>query len=152
MEPPFAFADQLGAWVGEEIPTDDPRAVAVLTAASVLVQSYVGADVAAAWEEAPADVKQVVIQSAARVWFNPQALENDAIDDYRRGWGKVPESGVYLTSGERDILSPYRSGPKGVWTLSTTRDDPTDDQYLDVVNAGTPAIQEEQMPFLPPGM
>lgn len=151
MTPPFAFPDQLGAWVGEDIPMNDPRAQAVLMAASVLIRSYVGSDVSDAWEESPDDVTQVAVQVAARVWFNPQGLISDAIDDYSRRWENASESGVYLTAGERDILSAYRAKAHGLWTLGTTRGDEYADQYLDVVNAPTPSVLEEPIPFLPPG-
>jgi hypothetical protein len=121
-------------------------------AASVLVRSEVGASVAEAWTDAPDDVVQVVVQVAARVWFNPQGLVHEAIDDYDRRWENVTESGVYLTPAERDILSPYGTKPRGVWTLGTTRGDDYADQYLDVVNADTPSTPEEPIAFLPPGV
>ena len=145
--PPFADVDALAAWVGQEINFGDARANAVLTAASVLVQTEVGADTAEAWSTVPAAVAQVVVQAAARVWFNPEGLVADSVDDYSRRWADGGESGVYLTRGERDILSAYRtSKPKGLWNLTTTRGDDYADQYHDVI--GQPG---EPMPFLPPG-
>ena len=154
---PFATIDALAAWVGQTITPDDSRAAAVLSAASVLVRSEIGRDsdgayVSEGWATVPEDVAQVVVQVAARVWFNPQGLVSDAIDDYSRRWDGVGESGVYLTRGERDILSAYRSSaPKGLWTLGTTRGDDYADQYLDVTNASDGSVQSEPMPFLPPG-
>lgn len=148
---PFATPDALAAWVGQSIDSADPRALAVLSAASVLIQSEVGASVVEAWEDIPADVSLVTVQVASRVWFNPQGLVADSIDDYSRRWENAQESGVYLTAAERDLLSRYRTtGPKGLWTLGTTRGDDYVDQYLDVVNADGSA-HNEQMPFLPPG-
>lgn len=148
---PFADTYALAAWVGQDITPGDLRASAVLSAASVLVQSEVGAGVVEDWEDVPKDVAVVTVQVAARVWFNPQGLVADSIDDYSRRWESAQESGVYLTQAERDLLSRYRaSGPKGLWTLGTTRGDDYVDQYLDVVNADGSA-HNEQMPFLPPG-
>lgn len=146
-ELPFAETDALTAWVGENADTD--RGEALLSAASILVQAEVGgATVTDAWTDVPAVVAQVVVQVAARVWFNPEGLAGDSIDDYSRRWSSIEESGVYLTASERDMLSPYRtSGPKGLWVLGTTRGDYLETtQYLDVV--GQP---NEPMPFLPTG-
>src|SRR5690349_12936353 len=100
---PFATTTALAAWVGQTIESGDARAAAVLSAASVLIQSEVGGSaVTDAWETVPADVAQVTVQVAARVWFNPQGLVADAIDDYSRRWENPGESGVYLTASERD--------------------------------------------------
>lgn len=147
---PFAEVSALAAWVGQDIPADDPRAVAVLTAASNLVRAEVGSSVADEWTEAPNEVQDVVVQVAARVWYNPQGLVADSVDDYSRRWEGGGESGVYLTKGERDTLSLYRAKPKGLWSLGTTRGDDYTDQYLDVKNPDG-STQTEPMPFLPAG-
>ena len=147
---PFANVAALAAWVGQSIAANDARANAVLTAASVLVRSHVGASTADAWQTVPADVQQVVVQVAARVWFNPQGLVADAVDDYSRRWESGAESGVYLTAAERDMLSPYTTSHKGLWSLGTTRGDDYADQYLDVLNPDG-STQTEPMPFLPAG-
>ncbi|GEB17212.1 hypothetical protein NSI01_55270 [Pimelobacter simplex] len=150
-QPPFAEVSDLAAWVGQEIPAEDPRATAVLLAASQVVIAEVGPKVAEDWAEVPGDVSAITAQVAARVWFNPQGLIADSIDDYSRRWDQGGESGIYLTSGERDLLSKYRTKAKGLWALGTTRGDDCADQYLDVVNADTPGTLEEPIPFLPPG-
>jgi hypothetical protein len=148
---PFATPVDLAAWVGQSIASNDARALAVLAAASSVITAEVGSDVVEEWETVPDDVAAVTVQVAARVWFNPQGLVADAIDDYSRRWENGGESGVYLTAGERDLLSKYRtSGPKGLWTLGTTRGDEYADQYLDVTNPDG-STQDEPMPFLPPG-
>lgn len=147
----FADAGALGAWVGQEIPDDDARALALLTAASHLVAAEIGTTVTDEWTEVPGDVRTVVVQAAARVWFNPQGLVADAIDDYSRRWESPGESGIYFTDAERDVLARYRvKAVRGLWTLGTTRGDDHADQYLDVVNADGTA-HNEQIPFLPPG-
>lgn len=146
----FAEVSSLAAWVGQSIDASDSRATAVLTAASVLVRSHVGASVTDDWADVPDDVAQVVVQVAARVWFNPQGLVADAIDDYSRRWESGSESGVYLTAAEKDMLSSYRLKPSGLWSLTTTRDGDYADQYLDVLNPNG-STQSEPMPFLPAG-
>ena len=145
-QPPFAEVSDLAAWVGQEIPGGDKRAAAVLLAASHAIISEVGTAVADEWEAVPGDVNAITVQVAARVWFNPQGLVSDSIDDYSRRWSESSESGIYLTAGERDLLSKYRTKPKGLWSLGTTRGDAYADQYIAV--EGQP---EAPMPFLPPG-
>lgn len=142
---PFAEVDDLAAWVGATIDGED-RAEALLMAASALVRAEVGATVTDAWETVPSEVEAVVVQVAARVWFNPQGAFAQTTGPFTVTWGSLSESGVYLTKAERDILSRFRtSGPRGLWTLGTTRADLYVDQYIDVV--GQP---NEPMPFLPP--
>lgn len=125
------LASDLAAWVGESIEDTDPRAEAVLSAATALVRGYAGQ----AWDDdaTPDDVWAVVIQVAARVWFNPQGLIRDSVDDYSRAWADGGESGVYLTSSERDILSRYRTSASGLWVqpiTSGTLETPLDDLFL----------------------
>ena len=145
-QPPFASVSDLAAWVGQEIPADNPRAAAVLMAASHAIVAEVGTQVAEDWQTVPGDVGAIAVQVAARVWFNPQGLVSDSIDDYSRRWSESRESGIYLTAGERDLLSKYRTKPKGLWSLGTTRGDDYADQHIAV--EGQP---EAPMPFLPPG-
>lgn len=145
-QPPLAEVSDLAAWVGQDIPDSDPRAGAVLSAASTLVRAEADPDVAAEWAmtTAPDEVSMVVVQVAARVWLNPTGMVAESVDDYTARWAES-ESGVYLTKTERDVLSKYRTKAKGVWTLGTTRGDYTGaDQFLDVTGS-------EPMPFLPDG-
>ena len=138
---PFAEVDALAAWLGVTIDNEE-RAEAILMAASYLVQNEVGASVSDEWTEVPGIVGAVVVQVAARVWHNPQGLVSESIDDYTRRYGNETPSGVFLTQQERDMLSPYRAKPRGLWNLSTTRGNDYEDQYLVVVG------QDEPMPFL----
>lgn len=148
---PFTAVSDLAAWVGQEIPADDPRALALLTAASHLAIAEIGAAITDEWSEVPGSVQSVIVQAAARVWFNPQGLIADAIDDYSRRWESPGESGIYFTDAERATLLRYRSkGVRGLWTLGTTRGDIYADQYLDVINADG-SDHREPMPFLPAG-
>ena len=138
---PFAEVDALAAWLGVTIDNEE-RAEAILMAASYLVQNEVGASVSDEWTEVPGIVGAVVVQVAARVWHNPQGLVSESIDDYTRRYGNETPSGVFLTQQERDMLSPYRAKPRGLWNLSTTRGNDYEDQYLDVDG------QDEPMPFV----
>ena len=105
---PLASPDDLGAWVGQDIASDDPRAGAVLAAASGLVRSYTGQ--AFDEGEVPDDVKGVVVQVASRVWMNPAGLEYHAADDARRGWGQSGTLGLRLTDADKDTLAGYIDG------------------------------------------
>ena len=85
----------------------DPRAEAVLSAASAMVRSYTGQT----WDAgAPDDVKGVVVQIAARVWLNPGSLESVTADDATRRWGTGGGLGLRLTDADKDILSNYMTG------------------------------------------
>lgn len=141
---PFAEVDALAAWLGVTIDNEE-RAEAILLAASYLVQNEVGASVSDEWAEVPGVVGTVVVQVAARVWHNPHGIVSESIDDYTRRYANEASAGAFLTQQERDLLSPYRARVRGLWNLSTTRDDDAADQYLDVVG------QSEPMPFLPAG-
>lgn len=106
---PLANPDDLGAWLGQDIDPADPRAGAVLAAASALVRSYTGKT----WgenDEVPDDVKGVVVQVAARVWVNPAGLEYHSVDDARRGWGQSGTLGLRLTDADKETLSGYVEG------------------------------------------
>lgn len=122
--PPLATVSDLAAWVGQEIPDADPRAGAVLSAASALVRSFAGKTWVVDGELAPdrPDIlAAVVVQVAGRVWVNPDGLTSVTIDDGTRRW--ETKSGLRLTEDEKDALSPYAEvGPRGLGVLSTTRD------------------------------
>lgn len=153
----FAEVEDLAAWVGQTIGDEDVRALAVLAAASNLIRDEVPDSVADGWEESDGDgiperVKEITVTVAARVWLNPNAMvQSFSIDDYTERLRESTVEGLFLTKGEADRLSRYRTGHRGLWTLGTTRGDDYADQYLDVVNAATPGTIEEPMPFLPAG-
>lgn len=126
--PPLAQVSDLAAWVGQTIESADPRAGAVLSAASALVRSYTGENWVATDEaplEVPADVAAIVVQVAGRVWLNPDALESFSIDDSTRRWGAGGSAGLHLTAAEKDILGGYRQGgvSTGLGTIGVTRGD-----------------------------
>lgn len=123
--PPLADVSALASWVGQEIAPEDPRAGAVLSAASALVRSYTGET----WvedgelaDDVPDVVGAIVVQVAARVWSNPSGLTSVTIDDATRRWGESGAAGLYLTDAEKEALSPYVTTPsRDVGVLSTTR-------------------------------
>lgn len=116
--PPLALVDDLAAWVGQTIPSDDPRAGAVLSAASALVRSYAGQT----WEtgEIPDDVASVTVQAAARVWLNPNGAVAAAIDDGSLRWSEASAAGLYLTDADKAVLGAYQEAGEasGLGTLS----------------------------------
>lgn len=114
---PPSVAD-LSAWVGQTLDEADARAVAVLSAASALVRGYAAQEWAD--DSAPADVAALVVQVAARVWFNPQGVTSETIDDYSRRFDGQ-ETGLFLTESERTILNRYRASTSGLWVQPTTQ-------------------------------
>jgi hypothetical protein len=123
--PPLALVSDLAAWVGREIPENDPRAGAVLSASSALVRSYTGqtwVDESEALTEVPDVVSAVVVQVAGRVWVNPGGLVSATIDDGTRRWGEAGSAGLYLTAHEKDVLGDYvEGGQSDLGTLSVSR-------------------------------
>ena len=119
--PPLAAVSDLAAWVGQAIQPDDPRAGAVLSAASSVVRSYAGQSWTEPGATIPDVVSAVVVQVAARAWTNPDGLTSVTIDDGTRRW-ESGGSGLRLTDSERDLLSEYASGAtSGLAVLPTTR-------------------------------
>lgn len=116
LPPPVA---DLSAWVGQTIASDDSRAAAVLSAASNLVQGYTGKDWSA--EDAPADVADVVIQVAARVWRNPSGAIHWTKGPFSERYTEDASNGLYLTDAEMSVLNRFRTSASGLGTLSTTR-------------------------------
>lgn len=111
--PPLADVSDLAAWVGREIPDADPRAGAVLSAASALVRAFTAqtwVDDAGQLDAVPDEVAAVTVQVAARVWVNPSGLESVTLDDGTRRWGSAGGLGVYLTESEKEILSAHIEG------------------------------------------
>lgn len=118
LPPPVA---DLADWVGQTIASGDPRAAAVLSAASNLVQGYTGKD----WstDAAPADVVDVVIQVAARVWRNPTGAVSWTKGPFSERYRDDAADGLYLTESEMSVLNRFRTAASGLGTLSTTRGD-----------------------------
>lgn len=115
----------LAAWVNQTIASDDARAVAVLSAASNRVagyaqQTWIGEDAT----DAPADVVDIVVQVAARVWLNPNPnLRNQAAGPFTEGYFDSVQGGLYLTEDEMAVLNRFLSNASGLGTITTTRDE-----------------------------
>ena len=126
--PPLVDVSALESWLATTFtPAQTIRAEAVLSAVSALVRSEVGltwvdADDVTLSEDIPAEVTAVTLQVATRVWMNPAGLQQESTVDYSAGYGQT--SGLYLKPEERALLSRYRTNARGLWTLSTTREDP----------------------------
>lgn len=120
--PPLAPVSDLAAWVGQTIPSDDPRAGAVLSAASALVRSYAGktwTDDADALADVPDVVASVAVQVAARVWANPSGAIAAAIDDGSLRWSEASASGLYLTDADKAVLGAYQEPAAESFGLGT---------------------------------
>lgn len=72
----------------------------------------------------PEAVSDVVIDVAARMWFNPEGLIGDGVDDYRRQWSESAADGMYLTAANRAMLAPHvKAKSTGLRTIATERGD-----------------------------
>src|SRR5690242_5975567 len=116
----------LAAWVGQSIEDADPRAVAVLSAATNLVSAYAGKD----WSEdaAPADVADIVVQVAARVFLSPANpnIRNWNKGPFAEGYFDSAANGLYLTDEEKTTLNRFRASASGLGTLTVTRESAAD--------------------------
>lgn len=125
--PPLASEADLAAWVGQADALSDPRAGAVLSAASSLVRAHTGQS----WPDpevstpVPDVVQAVVVQVAGRVWSNPDGLTSVTLDDGTRRW-QPGSTGLMLTDAEKELLAEFsESGrPSGLGVISTTRGEP----------------------------
>lgn len=114
----------LAAWVGQTIPSDDPRAAAVLSAASNLVVAYAGkSDVWITDVDVPADVADIVVQVAARVYLSPPNtnVKQWTKGPFGEGYFDAAQNGLSLTDEEKATLNRFRVAASGLGTLSTTR-------------------------------
>lgn len=132
---PLADVYELAARAGEEIPSNDPQAVSVLSMASALVRAYVGDDFADPMNVPDAAV-HVTVDVAYRVWTNPDNLVGDSIDDASRRWSEqTAGEGFYLTKANKLILDTLRtqSSNRGIWTLGVEKGE----DYLSTVYVPT---------------
>lgn len=138
--PPFATVDDLTAWLGEG-DLDAARAEAVIGAATVLVRSHVGA-----WQwpdgtprQVPQAFTVVTTQVAARYWQNPTGARQETTGPFSVTYDG---GGVELTDSEVRMLDQAAHGSsiasKGLWTLSTTRDELEVTDYRPVEGGGDP--------------
>lgn len=128
--PPLAPVSDLAAWTGQTIPSADPRAGAVLAAASALVRAYAqktwidvdGVTLLAV----PEDVAAVVVQVASRAWLNPNPnLKNWNKGPFAEGYFDAASLGLYLSDVDKDALAIYREtgASTGLGTIGVTRGD-----------------------------
>lgn len=133
--PPLAAVSDLAAWVGRDIPANDPRAGAVLSHASTRVRTYAGltwTDANNALIEVPDVVREVTVRVAGRAWSNREELDSVTLDDGTKRWGAV--RGLVLTDEDREDLAQFRGNvaPAGFGVIRTTRGDDLypDDIYV----------------------
>lgn len=117
---PPAIAD-LEAWIGQPVESD--RAGAVLSAASNLVAAYASKAEDWATGEVPADVVDIAVQVAARVYLSPPNtnVRQWTKGPFGEGYFDAAANGLYLTDEEKASLGRFRSTASGLGTLTTTR-------------------------------
>lgn len=141
--PSFATVAELADWLGESITAesaDNKRAEGALRMASALVRTETGKS----WcdssgvllADLPDALGLVTLQAAGRAYVNPDGLTSERVDDAQVS-RKVEESGVYLTSSERDLLQPLAGrAHRGMSVVRTYRGDygPMGDELAWLVN------------------
>jgi hypothetical protein len=143
--PAFATLDQLAARVTVD---DEDRAQAALDDASVEIRSIAGVsfvtDGAVDFTGYPSWAEDALVKvccsAAARALANPEGRTQQAetIGSYSHTDAFANASpDVYLTAGERRLIR-RAAGRTGLGTITTTRGDDCDTQYLDVVPSGEP--------------
>lgn len=115
----------LSTWIGQTLDESDPRAAAVLSAASSMVQGYTGRDWTTDGNDAPDEVLNLVVRVAARVYLSPANpnLRNWTKGPFSEAYFDAAGSGLALTDDEKAVLNRYISNASGLGTISTTRED-----------------------------
>lgn len=139
--PLLAEVTDLAEFTGDQIASGHLRARAVLRMASSVVRAYVGKT----WDagDVPEAAMDVTLDVAARVWYNPASVAQDAIDDANR---RFPESvaaeGFYLTASNRMILDELKARSSGgLWTLGVEKGDGFGPDAIYVPTAPEPSGQ-----------
>lgn len=131
----FAFED----WLGRSLVEDEvARAEATLNAVSALIR----AETARSWldddgylVDVPDEVVAVTLDVTRQVFNNPDNRTSESIGDWSAS-SPMEFVGLRLRPDQKAILSRYRLGRAGLWTLSTTRGDAiADTEYVPVVDA-----------------
>ena len=105
---PLAPIERLAARVGEDISSDEERALAegVLQEASTWVRHY-----GRPWEDptlAPAAAVDITIAAAARGYLNPAGFQMERADAQTFNRLEDFAKGTELTRSEIEVLKPYR--------------------------------------------
>lgn len=130
---PLAEVTDLELWLGTPI-TDAARADAVLAAVSSLVRSQAGRT----WEGevVPDEVAAIVVDVAGHIWRNPAAVRQSGTGPFSVSYAIV--QGLSLTADQKATLRHYGAQARGLWTMSTTRNDAAaDTEYVPVVGTDT---------------
>ena len=140
--PPLVTVADLEGWLGQSlVDADRIRAEAVLSAVSALVRSETNTtwvDDAEALTEVSDDIRFVVLSMTARVWRNPDGFVSERLGEYSYQLPSATASGADWTAMERRILGRTNPQQRGLWSLSTTRDDPDSDTAYVPVLGGPP--------------
>lgn len=136
-----AFAARIAGGVSD---ADRVRAEALLEDASALVRKEAGATwvTGDAVVDVPEIVVTITVAVAKRAFENPRGAASETTGPFGVQYPDHAGDLVFLTESEQKTLQRLRGGA-GLWTLSTTRGDPTcDTEYLVVDPPGQP------IPFL----
>lgn len=136
--PPLVDVTTFGEWLGLTLSgADETRAEAVLAAVSSLVRAETNltwVDESEVLETVPDSVHTVVLRVARRVFNNPDSVVQKANGDASVRYADAEAIGLYLNDEDRRLLGRLRAQPRGLWSMSTTRDDPdSDTAYVPVV-------------------
>ena len=120
--------------------TEAPSAEYVLLAASNFVRLESGDP--GRWPDAataPAAIKTVVVQVAARIWRNPDGVTMRTEGPFSEQFVQTVEAGLSLTDSERRIVTRTNGARSPLWSMSTTRDDEAalPSSYVDVFSGET---------------
>jgi hypothetical protein len=125
--PQLADVDQLRAWPGVDVPTEQEAAAnAVLARASSVVRRQAGktwVDTDGALSGVPPEIPGIVVETAARFWNNPHGASMVVRGPFTEAFSQALEAGVFLTQTQKDDIAAAVSARKSkLWTLGTTRD------------------------------
>jgi hypothetical protein len=144
MASPLITVSDLATWLGVSIANEDPRAEAVIAAASALVRSFTGRT----WVDVPApdDVKSVAVQVAGRVWTNPPTgVSSQSRGPFSVTYADAGALGMFLSADEKIILGRYKVGRHGLYSIGVTKND----AYSDTIYVPTaPAPSGYPFPWL----
>lgn len=118
----IATPGELGVRLGQTLTgTDEDRAQAILDDVSAVARKLSGDSARWTTEDAPDDVKAVVLASAQRIYTNPNgfASEQDGDYSYRIDSDSLPLGGGMFTEAEGDILASYNATSE-LWSQQIT--------------------------------
>ena len=133
--PSLATTDPLEGWLGVDVDADDAKALFALGVASTLVRAHTGLtfvdDDDDLIGDLPDAVWQVTVMAASRFLSNPEGVTQEVTGPFSvtRSSAGTGEAALYLTKSEKAMLDTsavLSTGPRGRFTITTTRGDDLD--------------------------